>query len=157
MDGTFAMLTRLIPPPVALVIAIGLTYAFARLAPGATVDWAWLPWLGGLLIAAGLGLMLASVWTLWREHTTVNPLHPERARHLVTDGIYWISRNPIYLGDALLLAGVICWLGQPVGVLFLALFVVYIDRFQIREEERALEKRFGKAYEAYRERTCRWI
>jgi len=151
------MLIRLIPPPVALLIGIALTWWLSQLAPATNVDWVWLPWLAGVLFAAGLTLMFASIWTLWRAHTTVNPFHPERARHLVTAGVYWISRNPIYLGDALLLAGVVCWLGQPMGLLVLALFVLFIDRVQIRDEERALVERFGQAFEAYRERTRRWI
>lgn len=151
------MLIRLIPPPIALLIAIGATYAFSRLWPTITVEWPWLPWLAVGLVLAGLALMLASVWTLWRARTTVNPFHPEQASHLVSAGVYRISRNPIYLGDALLLAGAICWLGQPVGLLVLALFVLFIDRFQIRAEEQALADRFGPAYGTYRAHTRRWI
>ncbi|MCL7751502.1 isoprenylcysteine carboxylmethyltransferase family protein [Guyparkeria hydrothermalis] len=151
------MLTKLIPPPVALLIAIALVYALATLWPGATLDWPWLTWLAWGLFATGGLLMLAAVISLAQAHTTINPIHPERTRHLVTSGIYRLSRNPIYLGDALLLAGVVCWFGHPAGVLAIAAFVGFIDRFQIRGEERVLTQRFGAGYSAYRARTRRWI
>ena len=151
------MLTRIIPPPVAWLIGIGLTYALSHWWPATTIDWAGLPWVAGLLFAAGGGSMLAAVWSLWRAHTTIDPFHPERASHLVTDGIYRISRNPIYLGDALLLAGVACWLGQPLGLLVVLLFILFIDRFQIRGEEVALAEHFGERFERYRQQTRRWL
>lgn len=151
------MLTRIIPPPVALLIGIALTYALSRWWPATTVDWAGLPWLAGLLFAAGGGLMLAAVWALWRAHTTIDPFHPERASHLVTDGIYRFSRNPIYLGDALLLTGVASWLGQPLGLLAVGLFLLFIDRFQIRGEEEALTRHFGEQFSRYRQQTRRWL
>ena len=151
------LLTRIIPPPVALLIGIGLTYGISRLWPQTTVDWVGLAWIGGLLFATGAGLMLAAVWSLWRAHTTIDPFRPERAQHLVTSGIYRISRNPIYLGDALLLAGAAVWLGQPLGLLAVILFVLFIDRFQIRSEEAALARHFGGQFTTYRQRTRRWL
>lgn len=151
------MMTRLVPPPVALLTSLMLVYALSRLWPVTTVDWPWLPWLASALLAVGLGLMLAAAWALWRSNTTINPIHPERTRHLVIGGIYQISRNPIYLGDALLIAGATCWLGQPVGLIVVALFVLFIDGFQIPAEERALGRLFGERYTDYRRDTRRWL
>ncbi|MEC9482655.1 MAG: isoprenylcysteine carboxylmethyltransferase family protein [Halomonas sp.] len=151
------MLTRLIPPPAAWLIGIGLTYGLSRLWPQTTVDWVGLPWLAGTLFAAGAGLMLAAIWSLWRAHTTIDPFRPERARHLVTSGIYRVSRNPIYLGDALLLMGVSCWLGQPLGLIVVGLFMLFIDRFQIRGEEQALKQHFGAQFNRYQQQTRRWL
>lgn len=151
------MLTRLIPPPAALLIGIGLIYALNGLWPQSVLDWAGRPWAAGLLFAAGAGLMLAAVASLWRARTTIDPFHPERASRLVTSGIYRISRNPIYLGDAFLLAGAGVWLGQPFGLVIVALFVLFIDRFQIREEEAALARHFGERFDTYREQTRRWL
>lgn len=151
------MLTRLLPPPAALLISMALIYATSRLWPGTTIEWAGLPWVAGILFAVGGGLMLAAVWTLWRAHTTIDPFRPERASHLVTQGVYRLSRNPIYLGDALLLTGVAAWLGQPLGLFVLLLFVLFIDRFQIRGEEVALARHFGDAFHRYRQQTRRWL
>ncbi|HER34383.1 MAG TPA: isoprenylcysteine carboxylmethyltransferase family protein [Halothiobacillaceae bacterium] len=151
------MLTRLVPPPAALLISIGLTYAASAWWPTTVVDWPPLDWVAGLLFAAGGGLMLAAAWALWRARTTIDPFRPERASQLVTGGIYRLSRNPIYLGDALLLTGMACWWGQPLGLIALALFVLFIDRFQIRGEEAALARHFGDAFDRYRQRTRRWL
>ncbi|WP_322522034.1 isoprenylcysteine carboxylmethyltransferase family protein [Guyparkeria halophila] len=151
------MLTKLIPPPVALLIGIALVYALSVAWPAAALDGTWLTWLAGLLFLAGGVLMLAALVSLWQAHTTINPIHPERTRHLVTSGIYRFSRNPIYLGDALLLAGVVSWFGHPGGLVVIGAFVWFIDRFQIRGEERALTQRFGAGYSAYRARTRRWL
>ncbi|KTG16027.1 MULTISPECIES: isoprenylcysteine carboxylmethyltransferase family protein [unclassified Guyparkeria] len=151
------MLTRLIPPPVALLIGIGLMYGLSHLWPTTTVEWSGLPWVAGVFFAAGVGLMLAAVWSLWRAHTTIDPFRPERASHLVTTGIYRLSRNPIYLGDALLLTGAAFWLGQPLGLIVVVLFVLFIDRFQVRGEEAALERHFGERFGRYRDQTRRWL
>ncbi len=67
------------------------------------------------------------------------------------------SRNPIYLGDALLLLAFALWLGQPLALLAPLLFVLLIDRGQIRAEERALQQLFGAEYRAYCARVRRWL
>jgi protein-S-isoprenylcysteine O-methyltransferase Ste14 len=92
-----------------------------------------------------------------RRGTTLEPLHPDRASALVTDGANAISRNPMYLGLAGLLLGHAVWRGSWTALLPVVGFVVYIDRAQIRAEEAALLERFGAAYESYRATTPRWI
>lgn len=151
------MFTKLIPPPVALLLSIALAYALSIWWPMADLTFPGRTWAAILLIATGLGLMLAAAWALWRAHTTINPIHPERSRHLVTSGIYQFSRNPIYLGDALVLAGVVLWLGNALSLLAVAAFVVFLDQVQIATEEKALQKLFGNGYASYRARTRRWI
>lgn len=107
--------------------------------------------------AIGLLLMLWAAATLWRARTTLNPVQPERAGRLVTHGPFAHSRNPIYLGDALLLLGWALWLGDWSALLGLAGFVVWIDRLQIAAEERALTQRFGDAYRQYCAQVRRWL
>ena len=115
------------------------------------------PWLVSAIILAALLLMCLAVWEMARARTTVNPMRPQRSRRLVSSGIFSYSRNPIYLGDALLIvaAGLYwaTWLFLPV----LAVFVYYITRFQILPEERALKEKFGDAFEQYCSRTRRWV
>jgi protein-S-isoprenylcysteine O-methyltransferase Ste14 len=111
----------------------------------------------GGLWGAGIALMLIAAWTMWRRHTTLNPIQPGKARHLVTQGLFARSRNPIYLADALLLIGWALWLGQASALLWLAAFVLWIDRWQIGAEERALTALFGDDYRAYCARVRRWL
>lgn len=146
-----------IPPPLVLLIAGGGAWLLGRWVPVA-------PWTGTpvtvvavLLALAGLALMAWALIGFIRHRTSVHPMHPERARHLLTDGAYAISRNPIYLADALLLTAWIVWLGQPIGLLMLPLFVLYLQQFQIQPEERVLQQRFGDHYSRYRQTTRRWL
>ena len=150
-------LNMLIPPPVALLIGIALIYALSIHLPATNVDLPGDAWIAGLLFVAGLGLMLAAAWALQRAHTTINPIWPDHARHLVTSGIFRFSRNPIYLGDSLILLGMVFWFGNWLGIAVVALFVLFIDRFQVRAEERALTRLFGEGYREYLSRTKRWL
>ncbi len=92
-----------------------------------------------------------------RSGTTVNPFHPERASVLVTQGSNSVSRNPMYVGMAGLLAAHALWRGSWVAWLPVVGFVALIDRVQIGAEESALAATFGTAYEAYRSSTPRWL
>ena len=92
-----------------------------------------------------------------RARTTVNPLAPEEAATLVTTGLYRISRNPMYLAMAAILTGGAFLMGNLSAFVAPILFVWLMTEFQIKPEERALQARFGEAFDAYRIRTRRWI
>ena len=113
--------------------------------------------LAGALALAGLALDLTSVAAFVRERTTVNPLRPTRTTALVIAGAYRFTRNPMYLGMALLLAGWAVLLGSWVSVAAPVVFVAFITRFQIVPEERAMAERFGLDYRAYCQRVRRWL
>ncbi len=108
-------------------------------------------------MAAGLGLKIAAALAFRARGTTVNPISPERSAALVVDGLYRVTRNPMYLGSALILAGWALHLGAWVAILTVPFFVLYMNRFQIGPEERALSALFGADYDAYRARVRRWI
>lgn len=146
-------LTFLPPPVVALGAAAGMWAGIDPTLP-AVPGWHSTGLVCGL---AGLLLMAAAAWTMHRQRTTLDPTRPERARSLVTRGVFAHSRNPIYLADALMLLGWALWLAQPTALLWLAGFVAWIDRVQIAAEEAALERRFGDAYRAYCARVRRWF
>ena len=110
-----------------------------------------------VLAAIGLLLMALAVGHFIAARTSINPLRPSRASHLITGGVYAISRNPIYLGDLLLLAAFAVWLGNALNAALLVLFIAYINRYQIVPEERALAQRFGPVYAAYCSRVRRWL
>lgn len=115
--------------------------------------------LGGAAAASMLGILtaLAGVLSFRRARTTVNPLRPEGASALVANGIYRYTRNPMYLGMLLVLIAWAMYLARPWALLVLPAFVVYMNRFQIGPEERALEAIFGAAFDAYRNRVRRWL
>ena len=116
-----------------------------------------LDWLAIAVGVIGILLMLLSAQTMRRARTTLLPFAPERATALVTQGLFRYSRNPIYVGDALLLLAWGLRLGTVINLLWLALFVLYMSKVQIAAEERALQKKFGTAYQQYYQRVRRWL
>ena len=148
--------TRVPPPVVALSVALGM-WAAARLVPGAAAAWAVRPLVSGGLFALAVLVGGSGIGTFARARTSVDPHRPEKASALVTGGIFRLSRNPMYLSMVLALLGWAAWHGRPWLVLGPVAFVLYVTRFQIRPEERALAEKFGAEYESYRRRTRRWI
>lgn len=147
----------LIPPPLVVAI-VGITmWGVARSIDAGSIGAGKQVQVAIALLIAGVVLMAAAAAALVVAKTTINPLRPSRASRLVTGSVFRFSRNPIYLGDLLLLAAIAVWLGQFSNIVLLALFVVYIDRFQIRPEERALLMLFGAEYAAYCTKVRRWL
>lgn len=109
------------------------------------------------LLLSGVAIALAGVLAFRRAHTTVDPTRPERAGQIVTAGIYRWTRNPMYVGMTLVLLAWALWLGQAVPLLVLPAFVVWLTRWQIVPEERALAARFGESYLAYCRQVRRWL
>jgi protein-S-isoprenylcysteine O-methyltransferase Ste14 len=105
----------------------------------------------------GLGFSVAGVAAFRRARTTINPTKPATASALVSGGVYRLTRNPMYLGLLLLLLALAVFLSNPVALLLVPVFVLYINRFQITPEERALASLFGGEYAAYKERVRRWL
>lgn len=147
-------------PPAALLVLAGLAvWGLARLFPEfqETLPWEWTLGMGGGLVLLGLGIALAGVVAFRRHGTTVDPLHPEGASRVVDTGPYRYTRNPMYLGFAVMLTGWAVGLAHPLGAILPPLFIAYLTRFQIRPEERALRAKFGEDFEAYAQRVPRWL
>lgn len=113
------------------------------------------PVLGWLLVGGGLFLFAWTLFTFWRHHTTVNPY--QAASSLVQDGPFRFSRNPIYVGDWLIFAGVMLLLHTLWPLAFAPLVWLIIRFGVIRHEEVHLEALFGEAFVAYKRRVRRWL
>jgi protein-S-isoprenylcysteine O-methyltransferase Ste14 len=146
-----------IPPPiVGLVVGVAMWgtsrslsgFAFAArgdLLPGAV-----------LLAALGLACAASGAVSFRRARTTISPIKPEAASALVTRGIYARTRNPMYLGMLLVLAGWALYLACAPAALGPLAFFFYITRFQIIPEERVLTGLFGGAFVDYCRQVRRW-
>jgi protein-S-isoprenylcysteine O-methyltransferase Ste14 len=145
-------------PPVALFAVVALLmWAVAaglqswRIAfPGRT-----LATIALMLVAGAIGI--AGVRAFHRARTTVDPLRPERASALVTSGIYRRTRNPMYVALAIALLAWALWLANPLALLGVAIFVGWMNRYQIAPEERALQALFGAEFERYCSEVRRWL
>lgn len=153
----FARLETRIPPMVVLAGCAALAWLLGLALPGRPLEWP-LQWLLALvLLVGGVGLSLASKFAFLRADTTLNPMRPEHVSTLVTTGLYRWTRNPMYLGQAVILLAWAVFVDRPVAFLVVPLFVAYITRFQIHPEEMVLSRRFPGMYAAFCERTRRWI
>lgn len=115
-------------------------------------------WRRGLAVAGliiGFGLEAAAAGLFRRARTAIQPWKPSTA--LVTGGVYRFSRNPIYVGMAILYAGLAVALDSPVALALILPCLVVVDRLVIAREERYLQARFGPAYLAYRQAVRRWL
>lgn len=122
-----------------------------------------LPWdwgaatrpLGWSLMGIGLVLFAWTLATLWRHRTTVNPY--KAASALCTGGPFRFSRNPIYVGDWFVLAGVSLLLATWWPLLFAPLIWAMLRYGVIRHEEAHLEAIFDDDYRSYKSRVRRWV
>lgn len=146
-----------VPPPIVAVLTACLMYVLARLPPQLTLSSDLKVAAAGLLGLAGLGSAALGLLAFRRHATTVNPLQPDKATALVTDGIYRLTRNPMYLGMALLLGAWAVYLSALWAFAGPIVLMLYISRFQIRPEERALAGLFGPEYADYAGRVRRWL
>ena len=144
-------------PPLALAFLFG---ALMWLVSAYAVFNITLPWRSAFALLSctvGFAIVLAGVFTFRRMKTTVNPLTPEATTTMVTSGIYRFTRNPMYLGFLLVLAGWAMYLSNLLAFALLPLFVWYMNRFQIVPEERALGVKFSQAFTEYKRSVRRWL
>lgn len=143
-------------PPVWLIAAGLLAWMQGRyFDAGLSFGGGWADFAGGLLVGAGVLLMLFALFEMRRYKTT--PIPHQEADRLVTTGVFARSRNPIYLGDALILLGLILRWDAVLSLPLLPIFVWIIEkRFVLAEEDR-LRTKFRMDFARYCEKTRRWV
>lgn len=146
-----------LPPPLVVLLLAALMWLVTRTLSFDRLAWPLQAPLAGAFLVLAITLMAAAGIAFVSHKTTVNPMKPANASRLITTGIFSLSRNPIYLGDLLLLAALAIWFGHLTNFALLPLFVFYINRFQIEPEEAALKQLFGGSYVAYQTQVRRWI
>ncbi len=141
-------------PPLLLVgltlTAIGLNF----LAPWA-LEFVGVRTLGGLMIVIALGIDLWAMKTLHEAQTAILP--NRGSSHLVANGPFGFSRNPIYLANMLLLAGMGCFSMNAWFLLLAPIDGILTHFLAIRREESHLLAKFGYQFEAYCRKVRRWI
>jgi protein-S-isoprenylcysteine O-methyltransferase Ste14 len=115
------------------------------------------PWnlLGIVPLAMGIILNLVADGAFKKAGTTVKPF--EESTVLITTGVFRISRHPMYAGMVLILIGIAVLMGSLTPYAVIPVFIVLMEIIFIRVEERMLEKQFGEAWFAYKEKVRRWI
>jgi protein-S-isoprenylcysteine O-methyltransferase Ste14 len=154
-EATIPLMTppKVLPPhyfavSLALIIGIGV-FEDGKLLPS--------PWhyLGALLILTGIAIAAQGSRLFAKADTNIIPFTESTA--LVTTGVFAHSRNPMYTGMVLALAGTALIMNGWLSWLVVILFTTIIRGFFIRTEERLMEQTFGEAYLDYKARVRRWI
>ncbi len=144
-----------IPPPIVTLIS-GLIIFFSRpIFPEYESNL--INVFSAIFLFLGLLVFFLAVASFKKYKTTVNPLQPSNASHLVISGIFRFTRNPMYLGMALILLSLSFKFNLLGGILVTALFIMFITRFQIIPEEDAMLSLFRDEFKTYKENTRRWI
>lgn len=146
-----------IPPIAVFLVLAAMAWLSAKIFPSLALDFHFNTIVATVTAAFGCGLIMAGAHAFKRADTTVNPLKPETTTTLVTGGVYHFSRNPIYLGLAIILLSWGIYLSHLLSLLFMIAFVVYMNHFQIQPEEKVLQKLFGVCFERYQRQVRRWL
>lgn len=143
-------------PPVWLAGFAALAWVQARvLSLGLSLDGAATGLLSGILIGGGIILAIMAIVEFRRHRTTVIP--HETPSTMVQSGIYKRSRNPIYVGDVLILAGLILRFDAVLSLVLIPIFVWVLERRFIIPEEDRLRRNFRADFARYERKTRRWI
>ena len=109
------------------------------------------------ILSAGILIFVNPVLQFIKSKTTVNPIQFEEVNKLVTSGIFKYSRNPMYLGMLMIVLSTSIFYLNIYSILTPLLFILWINKFQIKREEEFLIEKFGDEYLSYKKKTRRWI
>ena len=149
------MNSKNILPPTWLLIAMLAMLGLHFLFPAARIIPRFWNLSGLVFIILGLAMNLVADGAFKQARTTVKPF--QESSVLVTNGVFRISRNPMYLGFVLILTGIAVLLRSLSPYLIIFAFVFLIDKTYISVEERMLAEKFGLEWEAYKGKTRRWF
>lgn len=150
-----AKVKRIIYPPVWLALGIITQFVCNEYYPVYRFTSALWQMLGGVLLVAGMALLVIAGGMFKRADTDMIPFR--EVSSLVTGGVYRLSRNPMYLGMALVLLGCAVTVGVVSALLVPPLFMIIIQHRFILPEEAMLRQLFPEAFPAYCQRVRRWL
>jgi len=143
------------PPPLIYLAGLAVGFGLEALLPGGSLPGVVRFVVGGFALLGGIALQTAFIAAFTRKGTAVEPWKPTTA--IVTSGPYRITRNPAYLGMALIFVGIALLADAPWVLAALPVALAVIDRGVIAREERYLEDKFGREYLDYKTTVRRWI
>ncbi len=146
-----------VPPALVFVCFACLMWAVGAWLPFGDFEFFGRKWLLWILMIGALLIAGIAVIQFFVSRTTLNPAHPAKTTKLVTSGIYKYSRNPMYLALLMILLSWALWLGNAFNTLTAAGFVYYMNAYQIKPEEKQLNKLFGAEYRQYCTQVRRWF
>jgi protein-S-isoprenylcysteine O-methyltransferase Ste14 len=110
---------------------------------------------GMLFLIISLLFLITSLKKFFQSKNTLILIKP--ASSLQTNGIYRISRNPMYVGLAAMYLGISCLIGNWWNIILFPILLLVIQKYIIKREEKYLERAFGQKYLDYKNRVRRWL
>jgi len=146
-----------IPPPLIYAAIFAGAFLIQKVAPINDHSLKSLPAqiAGILFFAAALFFTIRSLTQFFRTKNTVVTIKP--AASLQTNGIYHITRNPMYIGLLFIYLGFTCFIGNWWNFIFLPILLTIVQEYIIKREEKYLDRRFGQEYLDYKASVGRWI
>jgi protein-S-isoprenylcysteine O-methyltransferase Ste14 len=146
-----------IPPALVMLLIALIMWLVSHITPdfnstNTIINFAYIPF-----VLIGAFFIIFGIIQFRYSGTTFNPMQPEAASALVTTGIYKVTRNPMYLGILLILIGWGLFLSNLFSCLVTILFILYMNRYQIKPEEKTLELLFGESFIDYKSQVRRWL
>jgi len=146
-----------IPPPAFTLFIALLMWLVSWTVPQLGFDFPGRVVVGASLGSAGIIIIVLAIASFRKAKTTVHPMRPEATTFLVVSGVFRFTRNPMYLGLLLILTAWAVFLSNALAFLLLPAYVIYMNRFQIEPEERALRSKFPEKFAVYERRVRRWL
>lgn len=112
-------------------------------------------YLSGALVSAGFTVMMLAWWQFKERKVAICPT--ACTNYLITDGIYRLTRNPMYLGMVTMLGGIAVFFGTLPFYAVTIVYFVLMDRWFCLYEEEKLFVTFGRDYASYRSKVRRWL
>jgi protein-S-isoprenylcysteine O-methyltransferase Ste14 len=110
---------------------------------------------GTFLLAISSFFLILSLRQFFQSKNTLILIKP--ASSLQVNGIYRISRNPMYTGLAMVYLGLTCFIGNWWNIILFPLVILIVQEYIIKREENYLNRRFGQAYLDYKTKVRRWL
>jgi protein-S-isoprenylcysteine O-methyltransferase Ste14 len=151
-----AILELKVPPIVLGPVVALMMWPVSVLAPHVAIP-VWARIAAAVLVCLPAVLLVVFAYAAFgREHVAKDSKHPEQTMTLITSGVFARTRNPMYMSLLLMLLALAIVLSSPLALVLVVGFALYVRRYQIVPEERALLERFGPEYEDYVSRVRRW-
>ena len=154
MNDIGAKIINYKPPRISMLLLV-LAFTVHWLLPVAKMEFLTSPVLAVFVAITGFGVMIWAWWQFQQVDTAICPT--SESTSLVISGVYRLTRNPMYLGMLLMMAGVALWLGTLPFYFVTGVYFLIIDQVFCPFEEERLEGTFGGEYLLYQKNVRRWL
>lgn len=146
---------RIIYPPIWLLFGFAAMFTIDYFFPFTSRFAPVVRYAAAVPVLLGLAIIISAGSGFRKAGTDMVPF--KNVNSLVTDGIYRFTRNPMYLGMAIILLGAAMLFANPATLLTVPVFMAIIQARFIIPEERMLSDLFGAEFETYCSRVRRWL